>query len=456
MDELTLLIVDDEKRVQDELGEFFGDFDLEILNAFSPSKAYEIIEKQNIDIVILDIRLPEEDGLSVLGKLKYIKPEMEIIMISGHGDMDSVIKAMRSGASDFFQKPFRLNDIYKSVERSRKIIDLNKKVNKAEHDFKMLTKDFKTLETGNIIAESESMKEVLVLMSKVAKTGNTSVLITGETGTGKELVARGIHEMSSRHKKYFYAVNCSAIPEQLFESEFFGHTKGAFTDAKEEKMGWFEIADGGTLFLDEIGDLPISQQSKILRVLEERRITRLGSRKSFAFDVRIIAATNKMLEGLDSFRDDLLHRLNAFGIEVLPLREHRADIIPLANHYVKLFSQKHGVAISEISQSVYDFLLTHHFQGNVRELRNLVERAIILSEDNVLTLANFEDKRRNSSTKDEVSISDTTNEIFDLEQIEEKTIKKALLKADSKSDAAKLLNISWQSLDRRLKKYGIV
>ncbi len=453
MDELTLLIVDDEKRVQDELGEFFGDFDLEILAAFSPSEAYEIVEKQKVDIVILDIRLPEEDGLSVLGKLKIAEPDIEVIMISGHGDMDSVIKAMRSGASDFFQKPFRLNNIYKSVERSRKIIDLNKKVNKAEHDFKMLTKDFKTLEIGNIIAESESMKEVLVLMSKVAKTGNTSVLITGETGTGKELVARGIHEMSNRQKKYFYTVNCSAIPEQLFESEFFGHTKGAFTDAKEEKMGWFEIADGGTLFLDEIGDLPISQQSKILRVLEERRITRLGSRKSLAFDVRIIAATNKILENSDTFREDLLHRLNAFGIEVLPLREHRADIIPLVNYYIEFFSQKHGVVITEISQSVYDFLLAHQFHGNVRELRNLVERAIILSEDNVLTLTNFETKSKHTNTKEEASISDTTNESFDLERIEKNIIKKALLKANSKSGAAKLLNISWQSLDRRLKKY---
>jgi transcriptional regulator with PAS, ATPase and Fis domain len=295
------------------------------------------------------------------------------------------------------------------------------------------------------------------LMRKVAQVENTSVLITGESGTGKELVARGIHYLSSRKNSYFHAVNCSAIPDTLFESEFFGHKKGAFTGATEDKAGWFEIANGGTLFLDEIVDMHPSMQSKLLRVLEDRKVRRLGASSDVSVDVRIIAATNQNIKELidsNRFRNDLYFRINSFEIYIPPLRERPEDIPILLNYYMGLLSRKLNKKIVGIDNRIIQVAKAYAFPGNIRELRNMVERAIILVEGDRLTMNEF--SFAGFKEEDIKALEVINEEIFDLEEVEKQTIIKALELTDyKKSETAQLLNITRQSLDRRLEKHNI-
>jgi len=456
MHKLTILIVDDEKRVRDEIAEFLTNNNFATLKVGLPSDAFDVLKKQNIDIVILDIKLPEMDGLQVLKKIKEEYPELEVIMISGHSDMNNVIQAMRSGASDFFTKPFRLMDVHSSIERTKRFIQLQNKLKEIEHNYSLVTNELQDKVGHQLITQSPKMQTVIEMMTKVAKAENTSVLITGESGTGKELVARGIHLLSTRKKNYFYDVNCSAVPEHLFESEFFGHVKGAFTGANSDKAGWFEVANKGTLFLDEIGDMPLHLQSKFLRVLEERKIRRVGSHTEIFVDVRIIAATNQNLEKLieeTRFRADLYHRLNSFSIHIPPLRERKEDISLLLEYFAKDFSKKMKKPILEIDSGVFTELQNYNFPGNVRELKNLVERAIILCEGNKLQIKHFpiiNSQNQNFEIQTENQI------VFDLEKVEKNLILKALERTNNnKTKTAELLNITWQSLDRRMKKYGL-
>lgn len=378
-------------------------------------------------------------------------------MISGHGDMHTVIEAMRYGAFDYFQKPFRLPEINHAIERTGRFIKLSAKLKSTEHKFDILSKEIQNVFGHDLIGKSRSMKKVVNLMEKVAVADNTSVLITGDSGTGKELVARGIHFLSKRNKQFFYSVNCSAVPESLFESEFFGHKKGAFTDAREDKEGWFEIADKGTLFLDEIGDMPITQQAKLLRVLEERKVSKVGSRVEVPVDVRVITASNRDLFELSKkrkFRPDLYHRLSTFVIEIPPLRERKDDIPPLLEYYIQYYADQLGKEINSISDELIERMMDYDFPGNVRELRNMVERAIILCDKDSIGWDNF---RFNLPIADEEDISAMIPEgNLDLAEIEKKVILKALERASqNKSKAAELLNISWQSLDRRMEKHKL-
>ena len=269
MEKLNILILDDEKGIRNELKDFFSLYDYNVYIADLPSTAFKILKENDIDIMILDIQLPEMNGIEVLKKVKTEFPDIEVIMITGHGDQDSIIQALRYGAFDFFKKPFRTIELKSAVERTQKFIDLNNKLREISNSYSLISKALQKEIGCTIIGNSKKMKKVLDMVSKVAQFDDTTVLITGESGTGKELIARSIHLLSNRKNTLFYPVNCSIIPENLFESEFFGHKKGSFTGATENKMGWFEIANHGTLFLDEIGDLPLSQQTKFLRVLEE-------------------------------------------------------------------------------------------------------------------------------------------------------------------------------------------
>jgi DNA-binding NtrC family response regulator len=453
---LRILILDDEKLVRDELEEFLIDPNFSVFKAGSPSEAFDIMDKNDIHIAIIDINLPEMSGLEVLEKVKHDFPEIEVIMISGYSEMDSVIHAMRLGASDFFTKPFRLSDVESAIERTKKFVHLNKSLIEVKRNFSIISEEFQKAMGYEIIGDSPQMRNLMNLIGKVAKTENTSVLITGESGTGKELVARAIHYLSSRKENYFYAVNCSAIPESLFESEFFGHTKGAFTGAANSKVGWFEAANKGTLFLDEIGDMQLNLQTKFLRVLEDRKIMKVGSNIEIPFDTRIIAATNQNIEGLYSekgFRLDLYHRISSFIIHLEPLRNRKEDIPLLLDYFVKYFNRVMGKNITEIDGAVIRRLLSYEFPGNVRELKNMVERAVILCDLNQLSLSHFQlthskgENRNNNYSRDES---------LDLELVEMDCIKKALERSNNnKSKAADLLNITWQSLDRRIKKYKI-
>ncbi len=457
MEKVKILVVDDEQRVRDEISEFLLQNKYLVYKAGFPSEAFELLKKHHVDIVILDIKLPEMDGLSVLPKIKESYPDIEVIMISGHGDMSSVIEAMRKGAADFFPKPFRLMDINLAIQRTTRYINLNNKYKNLEKNYSLISEEIQKQVGHNLIGKSSAMQNVISMMDKVSSVENTTVLITGESGTGKELVARGVHFMSSRKKKFFHSVNCSAVPESLFESEFFGHRKGAFTGAMDSKAGWFEIANNGSLFLDEIGDMPLGQQAKLLRVLEERSVSRVGAREKINVDVRVIAASNQELEKMsyeNKFRLDLYHRISSFVIHIPPLRERKEDIPLIFKHFVDTYTERMGKKIQTIDPQITKELVNYSFPGNIRELRNMIERAIILSDNGILKLSDFQIGRADGGS---VVVEKPDSEVtWDLEVAEKKLIRKALEKSNNnKSKAAELLKISWQSLDRRLKKFGL-
>lgn len=456
-EKIKILVVDDEQRVRDEICEFLTENNYEVYKAGAPSEAFLILKEKEVHIVILDIKLPEMDGLMALQVIRENYPDTEVIMISGHGDMNSVIEAMRHDAADFFPKPFRLMDINLAIQRTTRYLDLQNKYKELEKNYSLISGEIQKSIGHQLIGKSKGMKKVISMMSKVANVENTTVLITGESGTGKELVARGIHFLSSRSKQYFHSVNCSAIPESLFESEFFGHKKGSFTGAVESKAGWFEIANKGTLFLDEIGDMPLSQQAKLLRVLEERKVSRVGSHEKIDVDVRVIAASNQELMKMSQekeFRLDLYHRISSFVIDLPPLRDRKEDIPLLLKYFIDFYTKHLGKEIKRVDPAIEKEMLRYAFPGNIRELRNLVERAIIISEKAILNLDDFQIGKVDHT--DDTTFSSPTEEVWDLEVAERRLITRALERSNNnKSKAAELLNISWQSLDRRMKKFAI-
>ncbi len=453
---LNILIIDDEELYREEIGEFLTDHNFNVFKAGLPSLALKIFREEEIDIAIMDIRLPEMDGLQLLKTVKTDYPDTEIIMISGHGDMDSVIQALRNGATDFFSKPFRLANVLHAIERTKRFLNLNKKLKEAEHNFDLISRKLDDKYGQVIVGQSSAMKNVTNLISKVSASDDTSVLVIGESGTGKELIARAIHYMSRRKDKYFYAVNSSAITESLFESEFFGHKKGAFTGASDDRAGWFEIANGGTLFLDEIGDLPMNLQTKFLRVLEEKKISRVGTTTETDIDVRIVAATHQNLKQLTDekkFRLDLYHRLNSFVIEVPPLRKRKDDIPLLLEHFAADHAQKMNKNTPSIDPSIYEGLMQYSFPGNIRELRNMVERAIILCDGNRLLPKHFELNKLMRQVQEEGNLEGMS---LNLEILEKNALIQALKQANyNKSQASRFLGISYQSLDRRIKKFKL-
>ncbi len=453
---LNILIIDDEELYREEIGEFLTDHNFSVFKAGLPSQALNIFREEEIDIAIMDIRLPEMDGLQLLKKVKTDYPDAEVIMISGHGDMDSVIQALRNGATDFFSKPFRLANVLHAIERTKRFLDLNKKLKEAEHNFDLISRKLDDKYGQVIVGQSTAMKNVTNLISKVSASDDTSVLVIGESGTGKELIARAIHYMSRRKDKYFYAVNSSAITESLFESEFFGHKKGAFTGASDDRAGWFEIANGGTLFLDEIGDLPMNLQTKFLRVLEEKKISRVGTTTETDIDVRIVAATHQNLKQLTDekkFRLDLFHRLNSFVIEVPPLRKRKDDIPLLLEHFAADHAQKMNKNTPSIDPAIYEGLMQYSFPGNIRELRNMVERAIILCDGNRLLPKHFELNKLMRQVQEEGNPEGMS---LNLDVLEKNALIQALKQANyNKSQASRYLGISYQSLDRRIKKFKL-
>jgi DNA-binding NtrC family response regulator len=430
----------------------------EKLNVFAveaPSIAFKILKNEKIDILISDFKLPEMDGLKVLEKVKEDYPDIAVIMISSVGDMNTVIVALRNGAADFLRKPFTTADLWVAIERTCKFSELNTNLNQYKKRNSLLT-DVVNNELGNnIIGKSAAVKSIKQQIQMVANTPDTSVLITGESGTGKELVARAVHTLSKRSEEMFCAVNMSAVPESLFESEFFGHKKGSFTGALVDKAGWFETANGGTLFFDEIGEMSMALQVKLLRVLEDRRFTRVGTQNEQKFDVRIVAATNKTNEELSSgksLRLDLYHRLSTFIIELPPLRERADDIHDLADYFFQSLSKKLGKHISGIHPEVYELLKNYQFPGNIRELKNIIERALIICESTQITPINFSSLNPSGGTFSNAANSNT----FDLGELEKQTILRALQKVNfNKAEAARLLNIEWNALYRRIQKYNI-
>lgn len=454
MKKLSILILDDEKRLREEIAEFLAKRNYVIFEAGLPSEAFDLIQLHEIDIAIVDIRLPEISGLEVLQRIKKEHPSIEVLMISGHGDMQTVIESMRLGAFDYFQKPFKLNEVNHAIQRTQRFIELNRQLENSRKTVSVLSEKLYTSIGKPMIGQSNAIKQISDLMERVAAFDTTTVLITGESGTGKELVAHGIHLLSGRNRQFFHSINCSAITDGLFESEFFGHRKGAFTGATEDRAGWFESASGGTLFLDEVGDMPLGQQAKLLRTLEERTIRKVGGFQDIDVDVRVIAASNQHLEEMvkeKKFRGDLYHRLSTFIIHLPPLRERKEDIPLLMEHFLRHFSVRMNKSIQSISEDVLKMMRNYSFPGNIREMRNLMERAIILCDGKQLELNHFPGFE---STDEELPCAEYST--FDLDLIEKNTIIRALKKCDlNKSKSAVLLGITWQSLDRKIKKLNI-
>ena len=374
-----ILIIEDEESIRRVLKKVLIEEDsaYNIIEAYDGDQAIEIVKKNKLDLILCDIKMPKKDGVEVLKFLVKDYQEIPVIMISGHGDLETAVESMRLGAFDYISKPPDLNRLLNSVRGALK----NKLFTKKNKSVFKKTKEFK------IIGESVEIKKINHLINKVSKT-NAKVIIFGPNGSGKELVANQIHLNSSRCEGPFIEVNCAAIPSELIESELFGHIKGAFTSAIKDKTGKFEAANGGTIFLDEIGDMSLSAQSKVLRALQEHKIQRVGSEKDLIVDVRVIAATNKNLKDeilKSNFREDLFHRLAVIEINVPSLNDRSSDIPLLVDHFLKLIALENSEASKEIKLDAIKKLQKFNWTGNVRELRNVIERLVILSEKSIIS-----------------------------------------------------------------------
>lgn len=451
--QLKVLVIDDEVNFTEEIEEFLDSHGYQSFTANNVQKGRTILKNHEIDLLILDVRLKGISGLDVLKEVKEAYPKLEVIIVSAHGDMETVITALRNGAVDYLKKPFRHTDIQIAIQRTKRFIDLQRTIRKFEEKNSLISKQLQEKIKRDFIGESHQIKEILEMAFTAARYRDTSVLITGESGTGKENIARIIHYESARKDNVFCAVNSSAISESLLESEFFGHKKGSFTGAITDKKGFFEVSNDGTLFLDEIADMPINLQAKILRAIEEKTITRVGETDPVATDFRIIAATNHDVEKLikqKKFRLDLLHRLNTIHIHIPPLRERIEDMEPLLNHFITEFSHKLNKPVVKIDKETVKMLKNYSFPGNVRELRNMTERAIILCKSDTLTMHDFQ---VTLSPEQEVHQEKV---YFNLEENESNLIRLALkLKNYNQIKTAEILGITRDSLIRRMKKYGI-
>ncbi|MDD4178866.1 MAG: sigma-54 dependent transcriptional regulator [Candidatus Margulisbacteria bacterium] len=443
-----ILIVDDEKGLRDSMQLLLEErYDVSV--AASGEEALQIVKKEPIDLVLLDIRLPEIDGIEVLRLIKGIDDTIEVIMVTAVITVGRAVEAIRLGAYDYITKPF---DIGALTDQVAKLIEKRSLAKENISLKRLLAADY---QFEKIVGKSEQIRDIFKMIDDVAQ-ASTTVLITGESGTGKELVARAIHNRSSRKDKLFVALNCAAIPENLLESELFGHEKGSFTGAGERQIGKFEIANGGTLFLDEIGSLPLPMQAKILRVLQEKEIERIGGSKPLPVDVRIISATNSELRTEIKerrFREDLYYRLNVIPIHLPPLRERKEDIPLLAEHFINKYNREFGKRIKGISKEALRLLMDYAWPGNIRELENLIERLIVLTKDGVLGTEKLPPEiageAPSKSHRLVVRLSDA------VQHFESDFIRQAIEKAGGKKgEAAKKLGIhrnTLRNIERKLK-----
>lgn len=457
-DRPSILVIDDELSMREFLDVMLTQEGYEVAFAGNGTQALKILADQKFDLLLCDIRLGDITGLDVLRAAKKYNHDIVAIMISAYATTELAVEAMNEGAFDFVPKPFDNNELKATI---KKALDLKDPENIRESSF---DKSDKTLHFGRIIGNAPGMLRIYDMINQIAQT-KTNVLISGESGTGKELIARAIHDMSDRRDYPFVVVNCGGIPENLIESEFFGHTKGAFTGAVCDKKGLFEAAHEGTIFLDEIGELSPMLQVKLLRVIQETLVKPLGSTKEISVDVRIISATNKKLdqEVIDgNFREDLFFRLNVIPIQVPPLRDRKGDIKLLANYFVEKYSKIMNKDISKLSSYALDFLTKYSFPGNVRELENLIERSVALSSTNIILPGSLsisihkkrrwiEGVRGNRFDIDDVEQGVDLDSI--LASIERAYIDKALeISMGNKSRAADLLGITLRSIRYRIGK----
>ncbi len=379
----TVLIVDDEDTARSFISEALGDAGYEALEAGTLAEANEIVDTGAADIILLDIQLPDGSGLSLLDRLALENPRPPVILITAFGEVDTAVEAMKKGAQDFLQKPLDLERLLQAVERSSEVVSLRRELN--------LLRRSSTGDTEMVIGETPIMAQVMREAERAAA-ASVSVLITGETGTGKEVLARTIHNLGPRADKPFIPINCAALPETMIESELFGHEAGAFTGAQKKKPGLIEIADGGILFLDEISSTRPEMQAKLLRVLDEHKFRRVGGVKEIAVDVQILAASNRDLPSMiteGSFREDLYYRLKVVDLHLPPLRDRIVDIPALAGNFIRQINLRVGGTIEGITPRAIEALKAHSWPGNIRELRHVIERAILFCDEEMIDLAHL-------------------------------------------------------------------
>jgi len=445
-----ILVVDDEESIRKSLKMILEYEGYEVYEAGDGYSALDLIDEIfDIDLVLLDIKLPGMDGIEVLSEIKKKPYSPEVIMISGHGTIKVAVEATKLGAFDFLEKP---------LQRERVLLSVRNALNHSRLREENIDLRRKTEKKYEIIGEHPLMKKLWEQILKAAPS-NATVLIYGESGTGKELIARAIHKHSLRAKEKFVQVNCAAIPEELIESELFGHEKGAFTGATERKIGKFELADHGTIFLDEVGDMSLKTQSKVLRVLEEGEVQRVGSSQIIKVDVRVIAATNKNLQEeikKGRFREDLYYRLNVIPIYSPPLRERKEDIPLLINYFIKTYCEENNIKPKKFSEKAIEVMMKYPWKGNVRELKNVVERLLIMSEKDIIDVEDLPEYIRGDSS---VYFPDIKNvrSLKEFKELAEKKFILAKLKENNWniSKTARIIGTPRSNLYKKLEQYGI-
>lgn len=447
-----ILIVDDEVDALELMEELFQKNGYETYTARNGVEALNILREIEVDIMISDIFMPEMDGMALLDAVRKKYPDISIIMITAHGTIETAVEAMKKGAKDYILKPLRLDEIVAKVET---ISQLKSLIRENRYLKDKLAKKYNF---ENIIGKNKKMQELFDLIRDIAKT-NSTVLIRGESGTGKELIANAIHFNSDRIDKPFVKVNCAVLAENLLESELFGHVKGAFTGAIKDKVGRFELAHGGTIFLDEIGDISPNMQLKLLRVLQEGEFERVGGNETKRVDVRILAATNRNLEEAmksGQFRQDLYYRLNVIPIDVPPLKERKDDIPLLVAYFLEKFNTEFNKSIKGVDEEAMKYLQSYDWPGNIRELENLMERAIVLNKTGILTIKDFPLFAAETDTMEEIDLDVNSDLTLMVDNFEKKIILKALRENNfNKLRTAEKLGIHRSTFMSKLKKYEI-
>jgi DNA-binding NtrC family response regulator len=444
----SILIVEDDELALKNLVHILSKGDYQVEGVGSGVEALRRIESRGYDVVLTDLRMERVDGMDVLKRVKERTPDTEVIMITGYATVNSAIEAMKMGAFHYIPKPYKIEEVRAVVRQA-----LEKK--RLKDEVRALRRDLRAHRETPLVGKNRKIQELMETVRRVAPT-DCNVLIIGETGTGKELVARALHDLSPRAQKPFVAFNCGAFTEELLANELFGHEKDAFTGATSRKVGLFEAADGGTVFLDEIADMPPSMQVKLLRVIQEKVIFRVGGTEPVGVDVRIIAATNQDLKRLvdeGRFRSDLYYRLNVVTLHIPPLAERRDDIPLLANYFMKVYAEKLGKDIKGISEEMMAILMNYPFPGNVRELENIIERAVTLSNGEILDVGDLPEEMKMIHFR---AIRRSSKGLPTLEETEKEYIRWVLSQTGgNKTKAAEILGIDRVSLWRKIKKYHL-